>query len=135
MRITESRIRQIIREETRRVMLQEMDGSNFMDELTSAVGRRLELLDDVFDHTGEMIIPQGAVVNLYSVDPVGRPTGVKLGSTPSADDNLDAVVIEVEVLHGGEGGPEGTLLGRGDVAMIRVVEGDINLISRRLDHM
>lgn len=135
MRITESRIKQIIREEARKAMLQEMNGLGFISELEDAVGRRLELLDDVYDPDGEMLIPSGAVVNLYSVEPKEQPSFVKLGSTPSAEGDSDAVVIEVEVLHGGEGGPEGSLLGRGDVAMIRVTDGDVEVVGHRHDSM
>lgn len=130
MRITEKELRRIVREE---ILREGMDARG----LEGAVGRRLELLSPVSAWVNELgrkavIIPAGSIVNLYAVDPTGRhPLGVARGSTASADrlDHegypYDAVVLEVEVLHGGESGPEGAHLGRGDMARITVLPDEV----------
>lgn len=133
MRITESQLRRIVRQE----ILRESMGPGPMGaaSLESLVGRRLEILAPVSQWVNELgrkvvILPAGAVVNLYAVRPTHSVPGIARGSTPMADrlaseSPYNVVVLEVEVLHGGESGPEGSLLGRGDMARITVLPDEV----------
>ena len=132
MRITESQLRRIVREE---ILRENMD----VKGLQAAVGRRLELLAPVSQYINELgrkvvIIPAGAVVNLYAVRPTHSAPDIARGSTPVADrlaseSPYNVVVLEVEVLHGGESGPEGALLGRGDMARITVLPDEVRVVG------
>ena len=130
-RITETQLRRIVREE----ILRE---STDVRGLEGALGRRLELLVPVSRWVDELgrkvvILPAGSIVNLYEVRPTHSAPGITRGSTPGADrvgseSPYSTVVLEVEILHGGESGPEGAMLGRGDMARIVVMPDEVRLV-------
>lgn len=134
MRITESQLRRIVRQEILRESMGPMDAAS----LEPLVGRRLELLAPVSQYINELgrkvvILPAGAVVNLYAVRPTHSVPGIARGSTAMADrlaseSPYNVVVIEVEVQHGGESGPEGSLLGRGDMARITILPEEVRVV-------
>ena len=131
MRITESQLRRIVRQEILRESMGPMD----VRGLEASVGRRLELLAPVSAWVNELgrkveVLPRGAIVSLHAVRPTHRVPNIARGSTALADrlaseSPYNVVVLEVEVQHGGESGPEGTRLGRGDMARITVMPDEV----------
>ena len=135
MRITESQLRRIVRQEINEMVA---TGPLTVADLKSAVGRRVEVLSPVSRWVNELgrkvvILPVGSIVNLYEVRPTHSAPGIVRGSTPGADrvgseSPYSTVVLEVEILHGGESGPEGAMLGRGDIARIVVMPDEVRLV-------
>lgn len=131
MRITESQLRRIVRREILRESMGPMD----VEALKASTGRRLELLAPVSTFVNELgrkveVLPRGSIVVLHAVRPTHRVPNIARGSTPTADrvaseSPYNVVVIEVEVQHGGESGPEGARLGRGDMARITVMPDEV----------
>lgn len=141
MRITESQLRKIVRQE---ILQEAMDARG----LEGAVGRRLELLAPVSRWVNELgrklvVLPAGSIVNLYDVRPSHSVPGITRGSTPAADrlaseSPYNVVVLEVEVVHGGVSNPVGSvedrhiaagaLLGRGDMARITVLPEEVRVV-------
>ena len=136
MRITESQLRRMVRQE-----INEMAGNGplTVEDLRAAIGRRMELLAPVSRFVNELgskvvILPAGSIVVLYDVRPSHSAPGMVRGSTPGADrvgseSPYSTVVLEVEVQHGGESGPEGAMLGRGDMARIVVMPDEVSLLG------
>ena len=142
MRIAESQLRRIVREE---ILRENMD----LTSLRGVIGRRLEITAPVSRWVNELgrklvVLPAGSIVNLYDVAPTHSVPGITRGSTPAADrlaseSPYNVVVLEVEVVHGGVSNPVGSvedrhiaagaLLGRGDMARITVLPDEVRVVG------